>query len=227
MSKVTHKPTGRTLRYGELAADAAKIKLDKEPAIKTPDQFKFIGKPMPRLDTPLKINGSAKFGIDIEVPGMVHAAIMACPVSGGTAQKRGRIAIAGRRGVIAGGQAPTMPWRWLPTATGAPRLRSTSCDRVGCRRRRRVPTARSSQGRTVTRSSQRGSCARNDGNVDAAMPGAAKMFEASYEVPIIAHAPMEPMNCHRPMCRPTASTYGSVRRTPTLALAAARDGFRR
>src|SRR4051795_10138639 len=55
MSKVTHKPTGRTLRYGELAVEAAAIKLDKEPAIKKPDQFKFIGRRLTRLDVPLKI----------------------------------------------------------------------------------------------------------------------------------------------------------------------------
>ncbi len=82
-SVVTHAPSGRTLRYGELAADAAKVTLAKEPAIKTPDQFTFIGKPMPRIDVVHKIDGSAKFGIDAQIPGMVFAAINACPVPGG------------------------------------------------------------------------------------------------------------------------------------------------
>ena len=82
-SMVTHGPSGRTLRYGELAPDAAKVVLAKEPAIKTPDQFTFIGKPMPRIDVMHKIDGSAKFGIDAQVPGMVFAAINACPVPGG------------------------------------------------------------------------------------------------------------------------------------------------
>ena len=82
-SKVTHKASGRSLDYAALAADAAKIKLDKEPAIRTPDQFKLIGKPIKRLDTPLKINGSAKFAIDTRIDGMVYAAIAACPVPGG------------------------------------------------------------------------------------------------------------------------------------------------
>ena len=62
-------PRGARCGYGELAADAAKIKLDKEPAIKTPDQFTFIGKPMPRIDVVHKIDGSAKFGIDAQIPG--------------------------------------------------------------------------------------------------------------------------------------------------------------
>ena len=82
-SRVLHKASGRALRYGELAAEAAAITLDKEPRIKTPDQYRLIGQSLPRLDTPLKINGSAVYGIDIEVPDMVHAAITACPVFGG------------------------------------------------------------------------------------------------------------------------------------------------
>src|SRR5450432_2067416 len=100
MSKVTHKPTGRTLRYGELAVEAAAIKLDKEPAIKKPDQFKFIGRRLARLDVPLKINGTAKYGIDLDVPGMVRAAIIKCPVFGGTVKSVDESAIAGRRGVL-------------------------------------------------------------------------------------------------------------------------------
>src|SRR5215470_5882105 len=66
MSKVTHKPTARIFRFGELAADAATIKLEKEPALKKPDQYKFIGRRLARLDVPLKINGSAKYGIDLD-----------------------------------------------------------------------------------------------------------------------------------------------------------------
>src|SRR5262249_56359137 len=86
MSKVTHKPTGRSFRFGELAVEAAAVKLDKEPAIKTPDQFKFIGQRLERLDVPLKINGTAMFGIDLSVPDMVQAAIIASPVFGRTPQ---------------------------------------------------------------------------------------------------------------------------------------------
>src|SRR5271170_6782019 len=82
-SVVTHRPSGRTLRYGELAAAAAKVKLAKEPAIKTPAQFTFIPRRMPRVDLAHKTDGSAKFGIDAQVPGMVFAAINACPVPGG------------------------------------------------------------------------------------------------------------------------------------------------
>src|SRR6185312_11216311 len=82
-SVIQHMPTGRKLRYGEVCADAVSIRLDQEPKIKTPDQFTLVGKPTPRLDTRPKIDGSAMFGIDARVPGMVYAAIIQCPVPGG------------------------------------------------------------------------------------------------------------------------------------------------
>ena len=98
-SKVMHKPSGRSLDYGALAADAAKIKLGQEPAIRTPDKFKLIGQSLPRLDTPLKINGAAKFAIDTQIPGMVYAAIAACPVPGGKLKSVDETPVKGRRGI--------------------------------------------------------------------------------------------------------------------------------
>jgi isoquinoline 1-oxidoreductase beta subunit len=193
MSKVSHAPTGRTFRFGELAADAAAIKLDKEPVLKRPDQYKFIGRRLARLDVPLKINGSAKYGIDLDVPGMVRAAIIKCPVFGGTVKSVDERAIAGARGVLQVVKLPNavavvadryyraqtalnaLPIEWEVGAAGA-----TS----------------SAQFRKeyVEALDQKGVEARHDGNVDAAMPTAAKVIEATYEVPIIAHAPLEPLN---------------------------------
>src|ERR1700730_357051 len=85
-SVVTHRPSGRTLRYGELAAGGAKGRVAKEPTIKTPAQFTFLPRRIPRLDLVHKTDGSAKFGIDAQVPGMVFASINACPVRGGKLQ---------------------------------------------------------------------------------------------------------------------------------------------
>src|SRR5579871_6631202 len=193
MSKVTHKPTGRTFRFGELAADAAAIKLDKEPALKRPDQYTFIGRRLARLDVPLKINGSAKYGIDLDVPGMVRAAIIKCPVFGGTVKSVDEGAIAGRRGVLqvvklsnavavvadryfrAQAALNALPIEWEVGAAGATnsaQFRKEYLDALD----------------------QKGVEARHDGNVDAAMGAAAKTIEATYDVPIIAHAPMEPLN---------------------------------
>jgi len=193
MSKVTHKPTGRTFRFGELASEAAAIKLDKEPAIKTPDAFKFIGQRIARLDVPLKINGTAMYGIDLAVPDMVQAAIMACPVFGGTVKSVDERAIAGRRGNLqvvklkdavavvadryfrAKAALDALAIEWEVGAAGATdsaQFRKAYIDALD----------------------QKGADARHDGNVDAAMPTAAKVIEATYDVPIIAHAPMEPLN---------------------------------
>src|SRR5580700_5845599 len=193
MSKVTHNSTGRTLRFGELAAAAAAIKLDKEPALKHPDAYKFIGRRLARLDVPLKINGSAKYGIDLDVPGMVCAAIIKCPVFGGTVKSVDEGAIASRRGILQvvklkdavavvadryfRGQAAlnALPIEWEVGPAG-------TTDSAQFRRE------------YLEALDQKGAEARHDGNVDAAMATAAKVIEATYEVPIIAHAPMEPLN---------------------------------
>jgi isoquinoline 1-oxidoreductase subunit beta len=82
-SVVTHAKSGKTLRYGELAAAAAQRSLASEPALKTAKDWKLIGKPIARLDTPAKVNGTAKYAIDIAVPDMRVAAIMMAPVRGG------------------------------------------------------------------------------------------------------------------------------------------------
>jgi len=193
MSKITHKPSGRTFRFGELAAEASAIKLDKEPALKHPDQYKFIGRRLARLDIPLKINGSAKYGIDLEVPGMVRAAIIKSPVFGGTVKSVDERAIASRRGVIqvvklnnavavvadrfyrAQSALKALPIEWevgAAATTNSTQFRKAYLDALD----------------------EKGAVARHDGDVDAAMPKAAKTIEATYDVPIIAHAPMEPLN---------------------------------
>jgi isoquinoline 1-oxidoreductase beta subunit len=193
MSKVTHKPSGRTFRFGELAADAATIKLDKEPALKRPDQYQFIGRRLARLDVPLKINGSAKFGIDLEVPDMVRAAIIKCPVFGGKVKSVDESKIAGRRGVLQvvklNNAVAVIADRYY-RAQDALNALKIEWD-VGA-----AGATNSAQFRKeyLEALDQKGVDARHDGNVDAAMPTAAKTIEATYEVPIIAHAPMEPLN---------------------------------
>ena len=105
--ELTHGPSGRRLRYSEVAADAAKVTLDKEPEIKTPDKFTFIGKPIPRVDVAPKIDGSGKYGMDAQVPGMVFAAILQCPVPGGKLKNVDVSAVASRHRQRAERVAPT------------------------------------------------------------------------------------------------------------------------
>jgi isoquinoline 1-oxidoreductase subunit beta len=193
MSKVTHKPTGRSFRFGELAVEAAAIKLDKEPAIKKADQFKFIGQRLERLDVPLKINGTAMYGIDLAVPDMVQAAIIACPVFGGTVKSVDERPIAGRRGIL---QVVKLKDAVAVVADRYYRAQA-ALDKLAIEWEVGAAGATdSAQFRKayVDALDQKGADARHDGNVDVAMPTAAKVIEATYDVPIIAHAPMEPLN---------------------------------
>ena len=192
-SKVTHKLSGRSLDYGALAADAGKIQLDKEPAIRTPGQFKLIGKSLARLDTPLKINGSAKFAIDTRIPDMVYAAISACPVFGGKLKSVDESPVKDRRGVLqvvrlddAVAVVADRFWR----AKEALALLKPEWD-VG-----EAGNTDSAQFAKLYRDTLDGPMinARNDGNVDEVFGKGGKIVEAVYEAPHLAHATMEPLN---------------------------------
>ena len=192
-SKIIHKATGRSFDYGALAADAANIKLDKEPAIRTPDQFKLIGKRLARLDTPLKINGSAKFAIDTKVPDMVYAAVTACPVFGGKLKSVDDAPAKGRRGILqvvklenAVAVVADRFWR----AKEALALLKPEWD-VGA-----AGNTDSAQFAKLYRDALDGPMvsARNDGSVDDAFGKGGKLVEAVYEAPHLAHATMEPLN---------------------------------
>ena len=196
-SKVLHTVSGRSLDYGALAADAAKIKLDREPAIKTPDQFKLIGKTLPRLDTPLKINGAAKFAIDTQIPGMVYAAINACPVPGGKLKSVDEAPAKGRRGVLqvvklADAVAVVADRFWRAKEALALLRPEWDTGEAG--------KTDSAQFAKLYRDTLNGPMvsARNDGDVDNVFAKTAaaggKVVEALYEAPHAAHAQMEPLN---------------------------------
>ncbi|HXJ00398.1 MAG TPA: molybdopterin cofactor-binding domain-containing protein, partial [Micropepsaceae bacterium] len=190
---VLHKASNRRFTYGQLAADAAKIKLDKEPEIKSPDQFKLIGKPLPRLDTPVKVNGEAKFGIDAKVPDMVYASAMSCPVPGGTLASVDESGLKGKRGIIKvvkmkdavavvadntwramqGLEALKIEWNYGPGANS---------DSDSMKQMYRE---------TLTEPMNQ---ARSDGDAAGTLANASKVIEAVYQVPHLAHAPMEPLN---------------------------------
>jgi isoquinoline 1-oxidoreductase subunit beta len=191
--KVLHKASGRSLGFGSLAADAAKVTLEKEPDIKTPEQYRLIGQPAARLDTPLKLNGTAKFGIDTRIPAMVYAAAAACPVFGGKVKSYDDSAIKTRRGVLAvvpfeGGVAVVADrfWRAKEALLAMPIEWETGP----------AGTTDSAQFKQAYRDALNGDAAvaRNDGDVAAAMASGGKVVEALYEVPHVAHAPMEPLN---------------------------------
>ena len=191
--QVIHHPTGRKLPYGALVGAAAREKAPKNPPLKSPADFKIIGHPMRRLDTPDKAIGKAQFGIDMMPPGVKFATLATCPVFGG---KVGRVdstaaqRIAGVRQVVVlddlvavvgdhfwaakqGLAALDITWDEGPNAT---------VDSALIRDRLRKASER------------KGLVARDVGDVDKALAGASR-HEARFELPFLAHATMEPMNC--------------------------------
>jgi isoquinoline 1-oxidoreductase subunit beta len=99
-SIITHVPSGRTLSFGAVAAAAATLRPPETVFLKDPGEWQLLGKPVARLDLPDKIAGRPVFGVDVEVPGMLHAAIRACPVFGGRLKGHDAAAIGKRPGVV-------------------------------------------------------------------------------------------------------------------------------
>jgi isoquinoline 1-oxidoreductase subunit beta len=187
-------PAGQRLGYGELAAKAAALPIPKKVTLKDPKDYRLLGKPMPRTDSPAKTSGSAIFGIDVRFPGMLTAVIVRPPVFGAklrnvdaTKSKQ----VAGVRQVVAvpAGVAVVADTFWQ-AKTGRDQLEITWEDGAGGLIS--TPGMRAEYARLAATP---GAVARKEGDADAALSGAAKLLEAEYEVPYLAHSPMEPLNC--------------------------------
>jgi isoquinoline 1-oxidoreductase subunit beta len=194
-SVVSHAASGRSVGFGALAADAAKITLAAEPAIKTPDKYTFIGKPQPRVDVPLKINGAAQYAIDTRLPDMVYAAIVACPVPGGTLASLDETPLKNAPGIV---QIVRLPDAVAVVATDtfwrAKQALAKLHPEWNTGAAGTTDSARFGQEYRDAALSGPAATARNDGDVDAALPKASQTMAAVYEVPYLAHATMEPMN---------------------------------
>jgi isoquinoline 1-oxidoreductase subunit beta len=187
-------PTGQRLNYGALVDAAAKLPVPDKVVLKPPEEFTLIGTPAKRLDTPEKVDGKAKFGIDAMLPGMKFATVAACPVFGGklkSVDDSKAMAIKGVHQVVRidnavavvgdhvwaamqGLQALDIEWDDGPNAN---------------------VTTESIVAQMARASENNGVVARADGDFAKAIPGAAKRIDAVYEMPFLAHAAMEPMNC--------------------------------
>jgi isoquinoline 1-oxidoreductase subunit beta len=99
MSQIIHTPSGKSFDYGELAAAAAQYSPSSHPKLKSRSEFKFIGNPVPRLDIPAKVQGSVQFGIDARMPDMLYAAIKISPTFGGKLVSVGEVPVEHSRGV--------------------------------------------------------------------------------------------------------------------------------
>lgn len=210
---VINSATNARLTYGALADAAAKVPPPANIQLKDAAQFRVIGKPHKRLDTPDKVNGRAKFGIDVRLPGMLYAVAERCPVFGGkvagfdaTAAK----AVPGVRHVvqISSGVAVVADNTW--SAQQGRRALKIQWDEGA---RANLSSAEISRS-FVERAQHPGVVARQEGDAAGALAAAAKKIEAVYTVPYLAHAPMEPLNCTadvRPdSCEVWASTQGQT-----------------
>ncbi|MDO8477225.1 MAG: xanthine dehydrogenase family protein molybdopterin-binding subunit [Candidatus Rokubacteria bacterium] len=190
---VIHRPTGRQLQYGQLVDQAAQLPVPQNPKLKTPDQFRYIGKIVGRRDTPLKVNGSAIFGADVQVPGMLTASIERSPVFGGEVKNFDAAAAKRIKGVshvikVSNGIAVVADSFW--TALQGRKALKVTWDEGSLAT---LSSERISSG-YKTASSQPGQEARRDGDAGKALASGAKIVEAVYEVPFLEHACMEPMN---------------------------------
>jgi len=191
---VIHAATNRRLTYGGLAQRAAGLPVPAEVQLKDPKDWRLAGKPTKRLDTRFKVNGTAQFGIDVRVPGMLTAVVARSPVFGGTVRTfdaTAAKAIPGVRHVvqISSGVAVVGDGYW-PAKQGRDVLKVTWDE---------GPVAQVSSASISSlfaqRATQDGAVARHDGDAVGALAGAAQRVEAVYEMPFLAHATMEPMNC--------------------------------
>jgi len=191
---VIHTPSHRRLSYGALAAAAAALPIPDNVVLKRPEDFKLIGTPAKRLDTPDKVNGRAQFGIDVRLPGMKIATVAASPVLGGTVaglDEAKAMAIAGVRQIVklddvvavvadhmwaAKQGLAALAIRW----DDGPNAKVSTADVV-----RELDAA----------SQQPGVVARKEGDAAAAIAGATVKLDAVYQAPFLAHTTMEPINC--------------------------------
>ena len=192
--EVVHAPTGRRLGYGALVDQAATLAVPPNPPLKDPKDWTLIGTPAKRLDSPDKVNGGAQFGIDVRLPGMKVATLAACPVVGGTlasvddAKAR---AVPGVQQVVRLDDAVAVVADHMWAAKQGLAALAIRWDEG--------PNARLGSADIVQQlaaASQRsGVVARKVGDAAQAMAGAARKVEAIYELPFLAHATMEPVNC--------------------------------
>ena len=191
---VTHTPTGRTLSYGDLAAKAATLPVPDKVELKASKDFTLIGAPVKRLDTASKVNGTAQFGIDVRLPGMLIATVAASPVLGGklaSIDEQKAKAVPGVRQVVRLDDLVAVVAEHMWAAKqGLAALQIRWEDGPNGK----VNTADIVRG-LAQASQTTGVAARNDGDPAKGLAGSARKIEAAYEVPFLAHATMEPINC--------------------------------
>lgn len=196
LSRVYHEASGRSASFGELATDAARFTPSRNPVLKQPEQFTLMGRSIPRVDIPAKVDGSALFGVDARPDNMLYAAVISAPVFGTRLlQVNNREAVNGRRGVQriielddAVAVVADNYWRAQQAVNALEPEWESSTD-----------SERSSADifAAFDEALENGDGNRDvsEGDAAAALADADSIISARYRVPYLAHAAMEPMNC--------------------------------
>ncbi|HEY3146465.1 MAG TPA: molybdopterin cofactor-binding domain-containing protein, partial [Dongiaceae bacterium] len=192
--EVRHEPTGRRAKYGDLAADAARMTAPNNVALKRPEDFKLIGTPAKRLDVSGKVNGTAVYGIDVRPPGVKIATLAQSPVFGGRVKRvddAAAKAVKGVRQIVRLDDAVAVVADHMGAAKKGLAALVIEWDEGPHAKLTTDAIAAELEKATLNP----GAVAQNIGDVDKAMASAVTKVEATYQVPFLAHATMEPMNC--------------------------------
>ena len=195
---ITHAASRRRTTYGKVAAAAAKLTAPdpKSITLKDPKTWKIAGKPMKRLDTASKLDGSKVYAIDLTLPGMLHAAVKACPVFGGKLVSYDETKVSGRPGVrrvvkVNDSTVAVVADTWWRATSALDALPIVWDEGPGASQSSAMIALHLTDGLTA----KEAYAFRNEGDALTAIQGAAKKIEAVYSTPFLAHATMEPMNC--------------------------------
>ena len=201
---VVHRGTSQRASYGELVDAASKLPIpdpEKVPLKKESD-FRLIGHDVPRVDIPAKVNGSAQFGLDVRVPGMLYAVIARCPTFGGKPAQFDASKAKSMPGVVDVFEVPALAGD-MHTNGGVVVVADSTWNAMQARRALDITwdrgAAAAESNETLWKdlreaANKPGKRTRNEGDVDAALEKHGKVIEAVYELPFLAHATMEPMN---------------------------------
>jgi isoquinoline 1-oxidoreductase beta subunit len=192
--QVIHEPTDRRLSYGELVSDAARLPVPEHVALKAVEKMRLIGRSAKRLDSPAKVNGTAVFGIDVRPPGVKVATLAQSPVFGGRlirADDRAARAVKGVRQIVHLDDAVAVVADHMGAAKkglAALAIEWDEGDHAGL-------TTDAIAAELLEATLKRGAVAEHIGDVEVAMAAAVTKVEAIYQLPFLAHATMEPLNC--------------------------------
>jgi len=192
---ISHPASGRSISFGKVAAAAAKLEPPKEVALKDPKDWIIAGKPLKRIDTVAKLDGSQVYSIDLKLPGMLNAAIRDCPIFGGKLKSFDAAKVAGMKGVrkvVAVGDTgvAVVADTWWQAKTALEALPVVWDEGPNAKLSSRDIDAMLKEGLTA----EQAFVGNQNGDVKAAFASAAKVVEGTYHFPYQHHATMEPMN---------------------------------